>query len=42
MKPEFETQGTALTVRLPAELDHPVSDEIRRETGSWDIFISAA
>ena len=32
MKPEFETQGTALTVRLPTELDHPVSDEIRRET----------
>ena len=23
--------GTVLTVHLPAELDHPASDEIRRE-----------
>ena len=27
----FERSGTVLTVHLPTELDHPVSDEIRRE-----------
>lgn len=32
MRPEFETSGTVLTVKLPTELDHPVSDEIRRES----------
>ena len=28
----FEKSGTVLTVHLPAELDHPASDEIRRES----------
>ena len=28
----FEKSGTVLTVHLPAELDHPVSDEIRRDS----------
>ena len=28
----FEKSGTVLTVYLPAELDHPVSDEIRRDS----------
>ena len=28
----FERSGTVLTVHLPTELDHPVSDEIRRES----------
>lgn len=32
MRPVFETQGTCLNVKLPAELDHPSSDLIRRET----------
>ena len=28
----FEKSGTVLTVHLPAELDHPASDEIRRDS----------
>lgn len=32
MKPVFETTGTCLNVKLPAELDHPASDLIRRES----------
>ena len=32
MKPVIETSRTDMTVFLPAELDHPASDIIRRET----------
>lgn len=32
MKPVFETSGTCLTITLPAELDHPASDLIRKES----------
>ena len=32
MESVFEVSGTILTVRLPEELDHPVSDNIRRES----------
>lgn len=32
MEPEFITEGTALHILLPAEVDHPASDHIRRET----------
>ena len=32
MEPVFETAGTCLTILLPAELDHPASDLIRRES----------
>ncbi|MDC7289478.1 anti-sigma factor antagonist [Blautia schinkii] len=32
MEPIFETEGTCLTILLPGELDHPVSDQIRRES----------
>ena len=28
----FQTDGTCLRVALPEELDHPVSDKIRKET----------
>ena len=28
----FEKSGPVLTVHLPAELDHPASDEIRRDS----------
>ena len=28
----FETSGTVLIVHLPVDLDHPVSDDIRRES----------
>ena len=28
----FELEGSLLTVRLPAEVDHPVSDLIRRKS----------
>ena len=36
----FEKSGTVLTVHLPAELDHPASDEIREiQTGLLDITI---
>lgn len=28
----FETSGNCLTIHLPKELDHPVSDEIRKES----------
>ena len=28
----FKKSGTVLTVHLPAELDHPASDEIRRDS----------
>lgn len=31
MEPVFETSGTCLKIFLPAELDHPASDTIRRE-----------
>lgn len=31
MESRFEIQGNCLTVHLPKEVDHPVSDEIRRE-----------
>lgn len=30
--PDFKTEGACLYVTLPAELDHPASDCIRRET----------
>ena len=32
MKPVFETTGTCLNIKLPEELDHPVSELIRRES----------
>ena len=32
MEAAFYIQGTSLTVRLPGELDHPASDQIRKET----------
>lgn len=32
MENRFEVQGNCLMVHLPKEVDHPVSDEIRRET----------
>lgn len=32
MNEMFELKGTSLTVRLPVDVDHPVSDEIRRES----------
>ena len=32
MSDYFELDGTCLTVRLPAEVDHPVSDLIRKES----------
>ena len=28
----FELEGASLTVRLPGEVDHPVSDQIRMES----------
>ena len=34
----FEKSGTVLTVHLPAELDHPASDEIRRDSDRIMIF----
>ena len=32
MNSEFEQTGTVLKIYLPSELDHPASDEIRRNT----------
>lgn len=32
MRPSFETSGACLTIALPQEVDHPISDEIRRES----------
>lgn len=32
MNEMFESEGAVLTVHLPVEVDHPVSDEIRRES----------
>ncbi len=32
MNEMFELEGTALMIHLPAEVDHPVSDEIRKES----------
>lgn len=32
MEPFFATEGSCLTIVLPKELDHPASDEIRRES----------
>lgn len=32
MENMFEITGTKLTVKLPADLDHPVSDHVRKET----------
>ena len=32
MENRFEIQGSCLTVHLPKEVDHPVSDDIRRES----------
>ena len=32
MKSEFEVQGNCLTVHLPEEVDHPVSEDIRKES----------
>lgn len=32
MEAAFYIQGASLTVRLPKELDHPVSEQIRKET----------
>lgn len=29
-KNEYELDGTSLTVHLPAEVDHPVSDSVRK------------
>lgn len=34
MEPSFSIQGTCLVVELPAELDHPATDLIRRESDS--------
>lgn len=31
-KPSFQVENAILTVQLPVEVDHPVSDVIRRET----------
>jgi len=30
MEPGFKTEGTCLTIILPGEVDHPVSDYVRR------------
>ena len=32
MKELFEIAGTDLRVKIPSELDHPVSDQIRKES----------
>ena len=32
MNEMFELEGVSLTVHLPGDVDHPVSDEIRRES----------
>lgn len=32
METVFETEGTCMSILLPAEVDHPVSDYIRRES----------
>lgn len=32
MEPFFATEGSCMTIVLPKELDHPASDEIRRES----------
>lgn len=32
MSSMFQVKGTSLTIMLPRELDHPASDEIRRQT----------
>lgn len=32
MSSMFQVKGTNLTIMLPKELDHPASDEIRKET----------
>ena len=32
MNEMFELEGASLTVHLPGDVDHPVSDEIRRES----------
>ena len=32
MKSVFEVQGNCLTVHLPEEVDHPVSEDIRKES----------
>lgn len=32
MESVFEISGAVMTVHLPVDLDHPVSDSIRRET----------
>ena len=30
MEPVFKTEGTCLTIILPGEVDHPVSDYVRK------------
>ena len=32
MNTMFHQDGSVLTVHLPADVDHPISDEIRRES----------
>lgn len=32
MEQMFEIQGNSLVIRLPRELDHPASDQIRKES----------
>ena len=32
MNPMFKTEGACLTIMIPQELDHPVSDKIRKES----------
>ena len=46
MKSVFEVQGNCLTVHLPEEVDHPVSEDIRKESDnimrkkrSWNHFL---
>ena len=41
MKSVFEVQGNCLTVHLPEEVDHPVSEDIRKESDNimWKKYI---
>lgn len=32
LKPSFQVENAILTIKLPMEVDHPVSEVIRRET----------
>lgn len=35
MKPVFQVENAVLMIRVPEELDHPVSEVIRRETDRY-------